>query len=62
MVVVLEDDVGQLELAAPLDVDLARSVDHDFGYGLITKQGLQRAETDNLVCDLLEHPDAFGAG
>ena len=31
VVVVLEDDVGELELAGALDVDLARAVDHDLG-------------------------------
>src|SRR5207344_681225 len=31
VVVVLEDDVGQLQLAGAFDVDLARSVDHDLG-------------------------------
>ena len=62
VVVVLEDDVGELELAGTFDVDLARPVDHDFGDGLITEERLQRTETDDLVGDLLEHPDALGAG
>src|SRR5262245_24071132 len=62
VVVVLEDDVRELELAGPLDVDLARPVDHDFRDRLVAEEGLQRAEADDLVGDLLEHPDALGAG
>src|SRR5262245_28623716 len=62
VVVVLEDDVRELELAGPLDVDLARSVDHDFRDRLVAEEGLQRAEADDLVRDLLEHPDALGTG
>ena len=62
VVVVLEDDVGQLELARALDVDLARAVDHDLGDGLVAQERLERAEADDLVGDLLEHPDALGAG
>ena len=62
VVVVLEDDVRQLELAGALDVDLARAVDHDLGDGLVAQERLERAEADDLVGDLLEHPDALGAG
>src|SRR3990172_9360657 len=62
MVVVLEDDVRQLELAGALDVDLARPVDHDFRDGLVTEQRLQRTKADDLVGDLLEHPDPLGPG
>ena len=61
VVVVLERDVRQLELAAPLDVDLARPVDHDLGDGLVAQQRLERTEADDLVGDLLEHADALGA-
>ena len=62
MVVVLEDDVRQLELARALDVDLARAVDHDLRDGVVTEERLERPEADDLVGDLLEHPDALGAG
>ena len=62
VVVVLEDDVRELEAAAALDVDLARAVDHDLRDRLVAEQRLQRTETDDLVGDLLEHPDALGAG
>ena len=49
-------------LPRALDVDLARAVDHDFGDGLVAQERLERAEADDLVGDLLEHPDALGAG
>ena len=62
VVVVLEHDVGQFELARALDVDLARPVDHDLGDGLVAQQRLDRAEADDLVGDLLEHPHALGTG
>ena len=62
VVVVLEDDVRQLELARALDVDLARAVDHDLGDGVVTEERLERPEADDLVGDLLEHADALGAG
>ena len=54
-------DVGQLELALALDVDLLGPVDHDFGDALVAQQRLERAEADDLVGDLLEHADALGA-
>src|SRR5664280_56669 len=37
VVVVLEDDIRQLQLPAPLDIDLARAVDHHLGDGLVTQ-------------------------
>ena len=49
-------------LAAALDVDLARAVDHDFGDALVAQQRLERTEADDLVGDLLEHARALGAG
>ena len=45
-----------------LDVDLARAVDHDLGDALVAQERLERAEADDLVGDLLEHPDPLGAG
>ena len=62
VVVVLEGEVGQLEPAAALDVDLAGPVDHDLGDGLVAQQRLQRAEADDLVGDLLQHAHPLGAG
>ena len=60
VVVVLEDDVGELQTAAPLDVDLARAVHHDFGDGLVAEERFQWTEADDLIGDLLEHANALG--
>ena len=49
-------------LPVALDVDLARAVDHDLGDALVAQQRLERTEADDLVGDLLQHPDALGAG
>ena len=49
-------------LPRALDVDLARAVDHDLGDALVAQQRLERTEADDLVGDLLQHPDALGAG
>ena len=62
VVVVLEHDVGELEPALALDVDLARAVDHDLADALVAQERLERAEADDLVGDLLEHPHPLGAG
>ena len=43
-------------LPPALDVDLARSVDHDFGDRLVAQQRFERTQPDDLVGDLLEHP------
>ncbi len=48
-------------LPRALDVDLARAVDHDLGDALVAQERLERAEADDLVGDLLQHPDALGA-
>ena len=62
VLVVLEGDVGQLQPAFTLDVDLLRAVDHDLGDGLVAQERLERAEAEDLVGDLLEHAHALGAG
>ena len=62
VIVVLERHVGQLDLAAALDVHLARAVDHHLSDRLVAQQRLQRAEADDLVGDLLEHAGPLGAG
>ena len=60
MVVVLERQVGELQLAAPLDVDLTRTVDHDLGDALVTEERFEWAKADDLVGDLLEHSNPLG--
>ncbi len=44
--------IGQLQLAAPLDVDHARPVDQDVRYRRIAQQRVDRAEPDHLVDDV----------
>jgi hypothetical protein len=61
VIVVLEREVRELELAGSLDVDLPRTVDHDLGDGLVAKERLERPESDDLVGDLLEHAYPLGA-
>ena len=49
VVVVAELDVGLLQLAAALDVDLVRPVDQDVADRRVLEQHLQRAEAEGLV-------------
>ena len=49
--VVLEPDVGGLQLAEPLDVDLPVGVDQDVRHGGVLQQRLERAEAQHLVED-----------
>jgi hypothetical protein len=58
--VVAEGDVGQFQLAAPLDVDLAVGVDQDVGHAGIGQQRLQRAEAEHLVLDVARQVLALG--
>ena len=53
--VVVEAHLGQLELAAALDVDLLRAVHEDVGYRRIGEQRLERAEAHHLVLDPARH-------
>ena len=47
--VVLEDDVGFLELAFALDVDLIVAVDQDVGDRRVAQQRFERPEAEQLV-------------
>ena len=55
----LKLDVGQLELAAPLDVHLLRAVDENVGHGLVGQQRLERTQAEHFVLDAAD--DASGA-
>jgi hypothetical protein len=44
VLVVEEVALDPLDLAAPLDVDLGRAVDHDLGDGLVGEERLERTE------------------
>ena len=48
MLIVAEADIGQLELAAPLDIDLLWPVDHDVGDGVVVEQRLERPEAEHV--------------
>src|SRR3546814_1711081 len=49
VLVVLEADAGQFQLATALDVDLLGAVDHDVGHQLVGQQGLEGAEAEHVV-------------
>ena len=51
VLIVAELNVRELELAAPLDVDLLGPVDHDVGDALVPEQRLERPEADHVVDD-----------
>ena len=50
--IVLEDDVGFLELAFALDVDLVETVDENVGDRRIAQQHFERTEAEQLVDDV----------
>ena len=62
MLVGLERDIRELQLSLPLHVDPERAVDHDLGDGVVVEKGLDGAEAEDLVDDLLEHPLALDPG
>ena len=47
--VVAEDDVGELELALALDIDLVRAVHHDVGDAVIGEKLLERPQPQHVV-------------
>ena len=55
-----EGDVGALDPAGALDVDLVGAVDHDLGHGVVGQQRLEHAEADRLVDDAADQPRALG--
>ena len=48
MGVIAELNIGQFELAAPFDIDLLWSVDHDVVDGLVGDERLQRPEAQHV--------------
>ena len=54
-----EGDVGALDPAVALDVDLVGAVDHDLGHGVVGQQRLEHAEADRLVDDAADQPRAL---
>jgi len=61
VVVVAELDVGLLQLAAALDVDLVRPVDQDVADRRILEQHLQRSKAERLVEHLVDEALALHA-
>ncbi len=60
VLVVEEDGVDAQDLAAALDVQVVRAVDHDLGHGLVGEQRLERAESAHLADELLHEPHPLG--
>ena len=48
MLIVAKRDIGQFELAAALDIDLLRAVDHDVGDALVGDQRFERPEPEHV--------------
>ena len=61
MRVVVKVNVRQLKLALFLHEDLIRSVDHDFGYGVVLKERLKRSESEQFVADVVDELNSFAA-
>ena len=62
-VLVVQEGLGDpLELAAPLDVDLVRPVDHDLGDRAVAEERLQRAEALDLADQVVDDVAALGPG
>ena len=55
-----ERDVGALDPAVALDVDLVGPVDHDLGHRVVGQQRLEHAQADGLVDHAADQPRALG--
>ena len=62
VLVVEEDGVDPQDLAAPLDVEVVRAVDHDLGDRLVGEQRLERPEAADLADELVDQARALVAG
>ena len=51
VLIVAETDVGELELALPLDIDLGEAVHHDVGDRFVAQQRLERSQANHVVDD-----------
>jgi hypothetical protein len=58
--IVLELDRRAVEFAETFHIDQLGSGDQDIGDGRILEEGFQRAQTEDFVEDLLDHPVFFG--
>src|SRR5262249_1205594 len=57
---VAERDIGRLHLPAFFHEHLPRAVDHDVGNRVVAYQPFQRAESEDLIQDLLDQGILFG--
>ncbi|MCR4564768.1 MAG: Flp pilus assembly complex ATPase component TadA, partial [Bacteroidales bacterium] len=53
--------VAQLEASVALDIDLGRTVDHDFAHRVVRKQILERTQPHGLVECVVLQPDCVDA-
>src|SRR5258708_15144806 len=58
--VVFEGQAGQFQLAGALDVHLVEPVHQNVGDGVVLEQGLERAETEDLIEDFARQALALG--
>ena len=62
MAVVVEANVGKFELAALLNEDSLRTVDHDFSDTVVIEQRNERTKTEQLIADVVNNLKAIRAG
>ena len=62
MLIVLELDLGGVQLAALFDVNLAVSVDQDIGDFIVPQKRLERSQSEQLVLDLFYEMKFVGIG
>src|ERR1700722_13246657 len=62
MLVVVETDLGQIELTLALDIDAVRAINEDVANAFVPKQRLERAGAQELVFNFLDEAKAIGFG
>ena len=62
MRVIAEGDASSRQLAAPLDVDVLRTIDEDVADRRVAEQRLDRSKSGDFVDDLLDDLLALGRG
>ncbi len=62
MLVIEEDAVDPVDLAAPLDIDVVGAVDHDLGDRRVGEQRFERSEARDVVDHLLDQAGPLVAG
>src|ERR1700722_5381897 len=62
VLIVLELDLGGVELAALFDVNLVMPIDQDIGDFIVPQKRLERPESEQLVFDLFDQVSLVGVG